>query len=375
MKQFIKILAATLLSGFAFVSCNDDFDDAAGGVNYPDGYELGMWTAQYTPAGSTTYSVSLTVNEEGDTICNLVYVTPAGRVNVMANGKVTYNKKTGVISADYDVTPYDLPGRVTLARRNDLNGYTVGVYTINGDKFSNKGTFVSVAVDTIMVYGEWSLNDGSVMTLNLNGKADIVAADGESESGTYTFSGNSGEVKVGADTYALSLNEKGQMYLSKNGGTAQYISRISTQPEDDWYEMAIGKYISWLWGSKECVLEYSDSRAMARIYGWFGPTSQPCIDFYWTPGESTVSMTENEYDTFYDFSQNGQFYGRIFGSMVPLPEDIDENGNKALYKNNVFYFGMEYVIPAVGVGFTNEEDVYVDMYRIDKDGWLVDTNN
>lgn len=362
MKQFIKILAATLLSGFAFVSCNDDFDDATGGVNYPDGYELGMWAAQYTPAGGTAYSVNLTTNEEGDTICDLTYMTAAGKVNVFEGGKVTYNKKTGVITADYETSPYELPGRVTLAYRNDLKGYTVGVYTVDGDKLMNKGSFIAVAVDTIMVYGDWHLSNGSVMTLNPNGTVDVVNADGESAQGTYTFSGRSGQASVGNDTYTLSVNDKGQMLVSVNGGTAEYTSHIMTQPKNDWYEMAVGTYSDWLFGSQiECVLEYSESRAMARLYGFLPTSPQTCLEFYWTPGEYAVAMANDPYDTFYDHVQDGQMLGRVYA----YPVAIDEAGNKAVFENDVFYFGMQFQIPSVG-GFGAD----VDTYKVS--GWLTE---
>ena len=60
MKLNIKTLAACLLASSALVSCNNEFEDGASGVSYPEQIELGKWAPSYTVDGSNKYTLNLT---------------------------------------------------------------------------------------------------------------------------------------------------------------------------------------------------------------------------------------------------------------------------------------------------------------------------
>lgn len=116
MKLNIKTLAACLLASSALVSCNNEFEDGASGVSYPEQIELGKWAPSYTVDGSNKYTLNLTVNEQGDTICDVTVYNPVTeQANVLGGGKVSYNKQTGMITADYDDSFYGGQARVQMA--------------------------------------------------------------------------------------------------------------------------------------------------------------------------------------------------------------------------------------------------------------------
>lgn len=339
MKQYIKTLALGLLLGTALVSCNDNFEEG-GKITYPDKPELGIYTNDYVEEGGITYTVNLTLDEQGDTICDVTsYNARTGIANTFSAGKVTYDKSVGMITADYEESPYECPARVVIAYKNDLQGLIVNLYSNDG-KLQTKDYFNAVKADAISYYGDWQLKDGSILSLNPDGTATITSVDGEvSDAGSYSVNGSSVTATVGGTSYSLSTNAQGQTYDNANN----YIQHILTQPKDDWYEYAIGNYSNWLFGSDssgkitpfECVMDYSPSRQMARINGFTGYSSS-ALTFYWTIGESEVSMAESSYPSGYTYPNYGEVYAQ--------PAAMDD-GNIAYYVNGVFHIGMQYTIP------------------------------
>lgn len=339
MKQYIKTLAFGLLLGTALVSCNSNFDEG-GTIVYPEHPELGIYTNDYVKEGDITYTVNLTLNEQGDTICDVTsYNGRTGIANTFSAGTVSYDQSVGMITADYEESPYECPARVVIAYKNDLEGLTVNLYSNDG-KLQTKDYFDAVKTDAISYYGDWQLKDGSILSLNTDGTATITTTDGEvSEAGSYSVNGSSVTATVNGTSYAFTTNAQGQTYDSSNN----YVQHILTQPKDDWYEYAVGEYSNWLFGydrsgnavTFECVLEYSPSRQQGRING-FTSYSTSSLSFYWTIGEEEVSMAESSYPSGYTYPNYGEVYAQ--------PAAMDD-GNIAYYKDGVFHFGMQYTIP------------------------------
>lgn len=353
MIKYIKSILTCLTVGLAFVSCNNNFDDDVSAINYPQKLELGMWKSIDT-GGTTSYTVNITLNEAGDTICDVtVYNSATGIANVLDGGDVSYDSRIGMMTADYATSMYEeLPARVTMTWKNDLKEVTVCLYSMDEDVDeegqsvlvpSSEGVFSAERATTISVLGDWTLADGSTLTLNSDGTAELLEGT-TTTAGTYTFDGTTGTVTLNdGKTISLTLNEKGQMSASVNGAEAAYTAHTMTPPVDDWYDYADGIYTSWLFGDyPPSVLEYSPSRRAARIrdtyvFGWE-------LRFYWNIGAEDVTFTKKRYRTYYEHTQDGQNLGEVYF----IPTALDATGAQARFQNNVFTFGISYQIPGAG---------------------------
>ena len=358
MKLYFKTVVSLLMMGLAFASCNDNFDEDEARVSYPGTFDLGIWESEYTAAGGTAYTVNLTLNEAGDTICDVtMYNTATSDANVLSAGQVSYDQATGVITATYEESPWETPALVSLTYKNTGDKMTVNVYSNDG-KLANKGLFTAVKTNTISVLGDWQLSDGSVLSLAADSTAALATEEAITE-GTYTWNGKEGVATFEGKSIEMALNEKGQM-MTTVGGNVAYCQHIMTQPKNDWYDFAIGQYQSWLFGAlpDAVIMQYSPSRRMGRL-NTFSPLPT-CVEltFYWNIGEEKVAHAEASYDTGYDHVQDGQMLGRVFA----IPSAITEDGQTAAFdaKQNAFIFGHAYEIPGVGK-FGADVDAFVVM--------------
>lgn len=357
MKLYFKTFVAFLMMSLALVSCNDNFDEDEARVSYPDNFGLGIWANEYTEEGGMSYTLNFTLNEAGDTICDVtMFNTATGDANVLSAGKVSYDKTTGVISASYTESPWGTEALVTVSYKNNIQTMTVNLYSLNGGKLASKGVFTAIQAQTISVYGDWKLANGTFLSLAPDGTATVSVAEGEAEKGTYTFEGGKVVVKTASGmVIEMELNSLGQMFATV-GGQQVYAQHIMTQPKNDWYEYAVGQYNNWLFGPiDDRVLEYSPSRKMARIQGFSPVPGSAPLTFYWTIGEAKVAHAESSYDTGYDHVQDGQMLGRVFAQ----PAVITEDGATALFdaEKQAFFFGHTYLIPGVG-GFGANTDAF-----------------
>lgn len=345
MIKHIKTVLACLTVGLAVVSCNNNFDEDMDTISYPDNVELGMWQSTNS---TVSYTVNITLNEAGDTICDVTTYTPStGKANVIDGGAVSYDKRTGIITATYDESLYDTPARVTLTWKSDLSRMVVNIYSESDGVSSSKAVFNVEPATSISVYGDWLLADSAMVTLNADGTASYIPAgaeDTDAIEGTYTSDGSNVTVTLSDNTtITFTQNAAGQMYVSVAGAEAAYASHIMTQPRNDWYVYAYGTYSSWLFGDiAGCSLEYSPSRAEARIPDVIYPGST--LSFYWSIGESEATFTDSSFNTYYMYSQSGQQLGYIY--FVPV--SVTSSGAHGVYDNGVFTFGMSYQIPGVG---------------------------
>ena len=339
MKQYIKTLAAVLLLGLTFVSCNDNFDEDDNHVAYPAELPLGTWAKEYTPAGGVSYTVNITLNEAGDTICDVtLYNESTGDANVFGAGEVSYDPATGVATVNYAESLYDMPAMITLAYQHDLQTMTVNIYTVTNNKLTSKDLFKVVKATAISPLGDWTAANGLAFTLDADGTATVTDG-GATEEGTFTFDGASGKITTASGKeITLSFNANGQMMASK-GGAPFYVQHIMTQPKNDWYVYANGTYSSWFREETyPASMEYSPSRKMLRINGFCYPGSE--LTAYWTIGEAAVEPAEK---SFYSGADHPQY-----GPVYAVPVTITNNGLKAFYEEGVFYFGFNWQVPGVG---------------------------
>ena len=270
MNKIIKTLSFCLLSALALVSCNDNFDDSSNDVTYPEKVSLGMWQNDYTKDGGTAYTINITLDEQGDTICDITtYNTSNENANVLNRGKITsYEPKTGTITVNYTgETIYGGAAKAVLNSRNDGQSYVVSLYSVDDEgKATRKAYFTAVKATTISVLGDWQLSDGRVVSLNNDGTATIQNGETLTKA-TYTFDNNVVTVTAEGTTLTMSLGANGQMMVD-----GQYVSHIMTQPKNDWYVYAYGNYTGGAaltqenYTNENVALEYSPSRKMARPY-------------------------------------------------------------------------------------------------------------
>lgn len=342
MKANIKAIVLGLLFSVALVACNNDFE-AGKPITYPEKPELGIYTNTYVKEGGSSYTVNLTLNEKGDTICDVTtYNASSGSYNTFSAGKVSYDKSVGVLTVDYDDSPYEAPAQIAIAYSNDLQQYIVTLYSNNG-KLQRKDMFNATKTDAISYYGDWQLSDGKILSLAPDGTAKLLDGENIAASGNYTVNGSSVTTTLDGKTYTLTTNAQGQTF----DADGKYMQHIMTQPINDWYEYAIGSYQSWLFtGTADALMEYSPSRKIARLSP-FIMNRNGYLSFYWNIGEATGSADNaSGYATGYTYSQDGQALGEVYGLI-----------NSVKYADNVFTINMTYQIPGVG-GFGADNDTF-----------------
>ena len=119
-----------LVAGLALVSCNENFDEDMPAINYPEKPSLGIWENDLAGENDVKYTVNLTLNEKGDTICDVTSYDPVTKLyNVISNGKATYDKRVGMIVADFEDSPYEAPARVAINNTNHLQRHIENNYS------------------------------------------------------------------------------------------------------------------------------------------------------------------------------------------------------------------------------------------------------
>lgn len=242
MKQYIKTLALCLMVGLGLASCNENFDEDEGFVTYPQHVSLGTWECEHVNS-STPYSdftISLALNEQGDTICNLTFYwggdNPYGWI-VFANGEVEYDPSVGMTHVYFDATSQGITADLYMVYQRDLHNMGVQ-FTMQGNSTLS---FRAEPTKSFDIVGQWTGTDAAGNTLGLNfdneegtcavalNYADATATD-LTASGTYTFADGTGAVAYTttegqAASIALGLNDKNQLTATTANGTTYVMAR------------------------------------------------------------------------------------------------------------------------------------------------------
>ncbi len=331
MKLNIKTLAASLAVGLAVVSCNNDFDETDYSAKVPEKATLGIWTREYTPADDMPFTVNVLVNEAGDTVCDVTYYDASSNMaNVYSNGKVSYSKKTGTITAEFAEDADGSPARATITPDNDGKHAIVCVYNVGTDdngeeELTAVDNFTAVASDTISVLGRWELKDGKTVQLDLGGKASVVDGEDVLSEGTYTFDGKTGTINVDGKSYAMNFNAAGNGQMNIGEGFANHVTRPLP---DDWAEYAVGTYTSNIIGKAwDATLYYSASRHYFRMnpYSDYGISTASEYKFIWNKDDNTLKMKTAKGLGLTDFTIGT--YGVYFCSMDLATSDDITNWN------------------------------------------------
>ena len=347
MKSYIKSIAALLMMSLALVSCNENFDEDDNVTSYPGKLSLGTWTREYTPAGSPDYTLNFSVNEAGDTICDVTtYNTATEMFNVFSAGEVSYDPQTGMTEIYYAESPYNTPAVVYATLQGGHSRMTVTMYSLSDGRLSKKDNFVMVGTTAPSVLGDWVAGD-ILFTLRPDGTATVIINDVTSEA-TYNFEGSNGTITLeDGTTIDLSLNAKKQMIATYNG-ESYYTSHEQTVVREDWRPYAVGSYSSaWHDAPFEAVMEYSQNQKMLRIKDFCDPGS--VLTAYWKIGETAVTPAES---MFWGYDHPD------YGSVFAVPVAISADGATAAYENGTFYFGFKWDVPSAGGSFGSAMDTF-----------------
>lgn len=376
--KYMKKLVAFAAVALAITSCNDNFEEGPGRIYYPQAPSLGIYSNEYTEDRGTSYTVNVYVTETNDTVCDVTTLNTAnGRANVFSQGQVTYNRETGIMHVDYDESMYEMPARITIAYKNDLSKMTVNIYTVDGGKLTDKAVFTAVRDTAISYLGDWLLPDGRVISLNADSTVTHEVDEETVQKGSFVRISQGVAVTLEGKEFKLTTSEQGgATKVEGDVETTGVATHIMTQPKNDWYELAIGNYYSWLFSDdgtgnltpSECVLEYSPSREMGRISGWLADFSCDDLTFYWTPGEYVVTPAEKMFATGYTHVQDGKNYGMCYA----MPYAIDEAGNLAKFEDDVFTFGHVYYLPEVGGSIVGANNIPYNEDRFEITDYLTE---
>ncbi len=227
MKQYIKSFALLMLLSVGFVSCNDDFDEDDFKVNYPAEVAFGAWEAEYNDGSNYAFGVNITLDEAGDTICNLTITDPAmGNVYVAENGSVNYDPETGMTELMFTSSPFGAPIIGYVALQRDLEHSSIQLFLLDptSGKLSWLAAFRAVSAETPVVGGLWE-NEAAGIIFQLNPDGSCIAAVGETvEQGSYEFVDGIGKLEAGSIEMTLTFNEYSQL-VATIGDTNYIMSR------------------------------------------------------------------------------------------------------------------------------------------------------
>lgn len=253
MKQHIKYSMGLLLLGASLASCVEDKDYGQyDGLTYPDRLALGCWGFD---DGRNLYNVNVTLNAQGDTVCNVVCLR-AGEERtdtlIFSGGLLRdYSAKAGLAEFGFSDSYYwegeglymDYNTAAYLAYQRDLTTMSLNVYPLYDSGSPISGSALAsrvVAVDYPLVFGFWwgygykELPDGSSeehslqLALYRNGRAGaIVDGTGINDvehKGAYSVSadGSSCDVRMDEETMApirLRFNAQRQLVAEMDGIT------------------------------------------------------------------------------------------------------------------------------------------------------------
>jgi len=229
MKQYIKSLTGLLLLGASLTACVEDKDYGQyEGLTYPSKFDLGCWGYDN---GREIYNVNVTLNAQGDTVCNIVCLrTGAERTDtlIFSGGLLqSYSSKAGLVQFDYSERYYwegeglndDFETCAYMAYQRDLRTMSLNIYPINGvDDDGNKRPLAGCAIASRVVaaayplycgywegYGYKELPDGSTeehtvaLALYRNGRSEMAVDEEDVVGGTYSVSADGSTCEIRPD--------------------------------------------------------------------------------------------------------------------------------------------------------------------------------
>ena len=222
MKHTISKLFLLLVAAVAMAACTDT--DVPELATYPAQETLDNWTSDYIESGAS-YAISITTNEQGDTICNFTMTDPeTGQVSALQSSDLSYDKAVGMSVINFSTSPYSrMPMRIYLSRRHTLDAMNVQIFTVetyNGSEYETlEAAFNATSHKGAALQGFVWNNDEASVSLLFDDDKNFTYEIGEEEGqGTYTYNVATGEGTLtfaDGTTATISFNAANQMVFTR----------------------------------------------------------------------------------------------------------------------------------------------------------------
>ena len=221
MKHTISKLFLLLVAAVAMAACTDT--DVPELATYPAQETLDNWTSDYIESGAS-YAISITTNEQGDTICNFTMTDPeTGQVSALQSSDLSYDKAVGMSVINFSTSPYSrMPMRIYLSRRHTLDAMNVQIFSVetyNGSEYETlEAAFNATSHKGAALQGFVWNNDEVGVSILFDDDTHFTYEIGEEEAcqaigAKYTFADGT--------TATLSFNTANQLIFTRGGQSAK----------------------------------------------------------------------------------------------------------------------------------------------------------
>lgn len=230
MKQYISKLFMLLAVVLGLAACTDA--DMEPNVTYAEHQSLTSWQSEYLE-DSTEYNISYSIDAKGDTTCNMTFTIATADEGMQrflcTDGKISYDKVTGMTVINFATTPFGTPVRVYSILQSNKVYSSVQIFLVLSQTVNNKvqtyeqklASFRAINTKPELKGQLWVSNDESyAFIFDEDGKVTYQIPNKDVEEGTYTYditTGN-GTITLADGTAAtLSVNALNQEVLTYNG--------------------------------------------------------------------------------------------------------------------------------------------------------------
>ena len=232
MKHFVLYLIAAATAILGLSACTDQ--DMVDYKTYPAHEQLGNWQSYSTNDETLAFNVGLSLNAEGDTVCNVSIIdVESGMAFAHVTTNCVYDPQCGMTTANFDNSAFGRPMRVYMSRLH--NGemqvqVCLVLATSSGESLSRIVYGNADATKGFRIDGsEWVTTDEQVYFFFDNESDQCLYRFGDDEQiATYAFDFTTGEGTVTLDdgsVITLGVNSNNQL-VATIGGVAYTLQRV-----------------------------------------------------------------------------------------------------------------------------------------------------
>ena len=232
MKHFVLYLIAAATAILGLSACTDQ--DMVDYKTYPAHEQLGNWQSYSTNDESLAFNVGLSLNAEGDTVCNVSIIdVESGMASAHVTTNCVYDPQCGMTTANFDNSAFGRPMRVYMSRLH--NGemqvqVCLVLATSSGESLSRIVYGNADATKGFRIDGsEWVSTDGQVyFYFDDESNKCLYRFGADEQIATYAFDFTTGEGTVTLDdgsVITLGVNSNNQL-VATIGGVAYTLQRV-----------------------------------------------------------------------------------------------------------------------------------------------------